>query len=126
MIGRRTLLGLWLAATLGLFAPAPAQAPNEPPQQPFLRIEAWAHIAPVARLATEEVSTRAKLPCAGLTVTDSLRLSWPISAAPASGRMRMGAETRAVVGVVRTARRACTWPFVPGEMVSIALSSEIG
>lgn len=53
MIGRRTLLGLWLAATLGLFAPAPAQAPNEPPQQPFLRIEAGAHIAPVARLATD-------------------------------------------------------------------------
>ena len=53
MLGRRLLLGLLLAATIGLIAPAPAQAPNEPPQQPFLRIEAGAHIAPVARLATD-------------------------------------------------------------------------
>lgn len=50
---RRLLLGLWLAATLGLFGPALAQAPNEPPQQPFLRIEAGAHIAPVGRLAVD-------------------------------------------------------------------------
>ncbi|MEO3473355.1 caspase family protein [Roseomonas sp. CAU 1739] len=34
-------------------ASALAQAPNEPPQQPFLRIEAGAHIAPVGRLATD-------------------------------------------------------------------------
>ncbi|MBR0650487.1 hypothetical protein GXW78_12500 [Roseomonas terrae] len=53
MAGRRLLRALWLAATCCLFVPAFAQAPNEPPQQPFLRIEAGAHIAPVARLATD-------------------------------------------------------------------------
>jgi len=44
---------LALAAALLLAGPAGAQAPAEPPQQPFLRIEAQAHIAPVARLATD-------------------------------------------------------------------------
>ena len=34
-------------------APARPQALDEPPQQPFLRVEAEAHIAPVARLATD-------------------------------------------------------------------------
>ena len=54
MPGRRLLRGLWLAAVLLLASAAPhAQALNEPPQQPFLRIEAEAHIAPVARLATD-------------------------------------------------------------------------
>lgn len=54
MPGRRLLRGLWLTAVLLLASAAPhAQALNEPPQQPFLRIEAEAHIAPVARLATD-------------------------------------------------------------------------
>jgi len=55
MGGRRLLRGLWLAAALAVL-PGPAalpQAPDGPPQQPFLRIEAEAHIAPVARLATD-------------------------------------------------------------------------
>ena len=46
--------GLLLAAALMLLAAGVlAQATNEPPQQPFLRIEAEAHIAPIARLATD-------------------------------------------------------------------------
>ncbi|WP_137125423.1 caspase family protein [Roseomonas sp. HF4] len=55
MGGRRLLRGLWLAAALLVLPGAPArpQAPDGPPQQPFLRIEAEAHIAPVARLATD-------------------------------------------------------------------------
>ena len=54
MAGRRLLRGLWLAAAvLVLAAPALAQSAIEPPQQPFLRIEAEAHIAPIARLATD-------------------------------------------------------------------------
>jgi WD40 repeat protein len=40
---------LLLLGTGGAFA----QAPPEPPQQPFLRVEAAAHTAPVARLATD-------------------------------------------------------------------------
>ncbi len=42
-----------LILALALFVPALAQAPAEPPQQPFLRIEAEAHIAPIGRLATD-------------------------------------------------------------------------
>ncbi|MBR0683212.1 hypothetical protein GXW74_22180 [Roseomonas eburnea] len=54
MSGRRLLRGFWLAAVLALAPAAPhGQALNEPPQQPFLRIEAEAHIAPVARLAID-------------------------------------------------------------------------
>ena len=47
----RRLAGLllWLVAVV---APAVAQVPD-PPQQPFLRVEAAAHTAPVARLATD-------------------------------------------------------------------------
>jgi hypothetical protein len=55
MTGRRLLRGLALAAALLLAGPAAAQtqAPAEPPQHPFLRVEAEAHIAPVGRLATD-------------------------------------------------------------------------
>jgi hypothetical protein len=49
---RRRVLGL-VAIALAIGVSASAQAPNEPPQQPFLRIEAGAHIAPVARLAID-------------------------------------------------------------------------
>ena len=54
-MGRRLLRAAWLAAVLLTLplALAHAQAPAEPPQQPFLRVEAEAHIAPVARLATD-------------------------------------------------------------------------
>ncbi|MBW6398681.1 caspase family protein [Roseomonas sp. HJA6] len=52
MAVRRLLRGLVLAATIAVCGPAQAQAPAEPPQQPFLRIEAGAHIAPIGRLAT--------------------------------------------------------------------------
>lgn len=41
------------AVLLLAFGSAPAQQQNEPPQQPFLRVEAGAHIAPVARLAVD-------------------------------------------------------------------------
>ena len=53
MTGRRLLRGLVLAAAVLLAGPAAAQNGAEPPQQPFLRVEAEAHIAPVARLATD-------------------------------------------------------------------------
>ena len=43
-----------LILALALFVPAFAQAPTEPPQQPFLRIEAEAHIAPIGRLSVDE------------------------------------------------------------------------
>jgi hypothetical protein len=46
-------LVLVVAAVLAIGVSADAQAPNEPPQQPFLRIEAGAHIAPVARVAID-------------------------------------------------------------------------
>lgn len=50
----RPVIGLCLVAVLALVPATPRlQALNEPPQQPFLRIEAEAHIAPVARLATD-------------------------------------------------------------------------
>lgn len=56
MIGRRQLAHLGFSAAL--LVPAgqargQAQPAREPPQQPFLRIEAEAHIAPVSRLAAD-------------------------------------------------------------------------
>ena len=55
MTGRRLLARLWLAAALLVSAGAALaqQAQQDPPQQPFLRVEAEAHIAPIARLATD-------------------------------------------------------------------------
>ena len=55
MRGGRLGRGLWLAMAvlLAVAATAAAQQRPEPPQQPFLRIEAGAHIAPIARLATD-------------------------------------------------------------------------
>lgn len=50
--GSTPLSAALLFLALLFFAPAFAQAPAEPPQQPFLRIEAGAHIAPIGRLAT--------------------------------------------------------------------------
>ncbi|MDP3418726.1 caspase family protein [Falsiroseomonas sp.] len=51
---RLSLLLIWLVAILApaVLVQARAQVP-EPPQQPFLRVEAAAHTAPVARLATD-------------------------------------------------------------------------
>lgn len=63
MMRRRLVLALGLGlavACAGLaarFVPAVAQALDEPPQQPFLRVEAQAHTAPVARLATDAAGT---------------------------------------------------------------------
>ncbi|WP_408639535.1 WD40 repeat domain-containing protein, partial [Neoroseomonas rubea] len=52
---RQLAAGIAIALTAGIaFAQAP---PAEPPQQPFLRIEAEAHIANVARLATDAAGT---------------------------------------------------------------------
>lgn len=51
---RRGLLSALALAGALLALPAGAQQANgEPPQQPFLRIEAEAHIAPVSRVATD-------------------------------------------------------------------------
>ena len=53
MAALRRLAALGVAL-LGIgFGAALAQAPAEPPQQPFLRVEAAAHTAPIARLATD-------------------------------------------------------------------------
>jgi hypothetical protein len=52
--GARRLLGRALALLLLAAAPAVAQPrPADPPAQPFLRVEAAAHTAPVARLSTD-------------------------------------------------------------------------
>lgn len=56
MTRRRLLAWFWLAAAVLLSPALPraqVQVLQNPPQQPFLRVEAEAHIAPVARLATD-------------------------------------------------------------------------
>ena len=53
---RRLLAALIVAAATPAFAqapPSPRGGGVEPPTQPFLRVEAAAHTAPVARLATD-------------------------------------------------------------------------
>ncbi len=95
---RLGLLLLWLVASL---APAAAQAP-EPPQQPFLRVEAAAHTAPVARLATDAAGRM----LASVSDDKTLRL-WDLPE-----------------GTLRAVLRPPIAPEAEGELYAVALTPD--